>query len=139
MTNKPLPLFVVLLTLLMLAQGCASGRKYSWGGYDTELYRHYKHPQDREAHLERLKEILDNAETEDRVPPGLYAEYGYCLYEFGSIDEAVLYFEKEKAKWPESNVLMEKMIRNARRQQENNRRSSRSSSMDASKGQEASK
>lgn len=132
MGKTSLSLLVSLAVLILLAQGCASGRKYSWGRYDTELYRHYKNPQDREAHLERLKEIMEKAETEDRVPPGLYAEYGYCLYELGSIDEAIPYFEKERAKWPESNVLMEKMIRNARRQQENLQRSS---SMRSSPGQ----
>lgn len=136
MAKTPLPLFVAFVMLLMLAQGCASSRKYAWGGYDADLYSHYKHPQDKEAHLEHLQEYINGAEAEDRVPPGLYAEYGYCLYEFGNIDEAVLYFEKEKTKWPESNVLMEKMIRNARRQQENLRRPS---SMDSSQVQEETK
>ena len=136
MAKRTLPLFVAFVMLLMLAQGCAPSRKYAWGEYDTDLYSHYKHPQDREAHLEHLQEYVNTAEAEDRVPPGLYAEYGYCLYELGNIDEAVSYFEKEKAKWPESNVLMEKMIRNARRQQENLRRPS---SMDSSQGQEETK
>jgi hypothetical protein len=88
------------------------------------MYVHYKKPQDREAHLERLKEIVINAEAENRIPPGLYAEYGYALFESGNTKEAITYFEKEKAKWPESNVLMEKMIRNAKRQQENLEKSS---------------
>jgi hypothetical protein len=136
MAKRTLPLFVAFVMLLMLAQGCAPSRKYAWGGYAADLYSHYKNPQDMEAHLERLQEYVNNAEAEDRVPPGLYAEYGYCLYELGNIDEAVLYFEKEKAKWPESNVLMEKMIRNARRQQENLRRPS---SMDSSQEQEETK
>jgi hypothetical protein len=48
----------------------------------------------------------------------LYAEYGFALYEAGRIDEAVIYFRKEKEKWPESAVIMDKMIRNARRQEE---------------------
>ena len=40
------------------------------------------------------------------------------LYETGNISEAIINFEKEKAKWPESKILMEKMIRNAKRQEE---------------------
>jgi len=88
------------------------------------LYRHYKNPQDKAKNLDKLKEILEVAEREDRVPPGLYAEYGYALYETGNISEAIINFEKEKAKWPESNILMEKMIRNAKKQEENLRKSS---------------
>jgi hypothetical protein len=88
------------------------------------LYRHYKDPQDKAKNLENLKEIIENAEKEDRVPPGLYAEYGYALYETGIISEAIVNFEKEKAKWPESNILMEKMIRNVKRQEENHKKSS---------------
>ena len=124
MAKRSILLFAVCFLMFTLAQGCASGRKYAWGKYDTDLYYHYKKPQDREGHMERLKEIVDNAEADNRVPPGLYAEYGYCLYETGNIDEAVIYFEREKGKWPESNVLMEKMVRNARRQQESLKRSS---------------
>lgn len=126
MAKRSILLFALCLFMITLAQGCASSRKYAWGKYDTDLYYHYKKPQDREGHIERLREIVENAEAEDQVPPGLYAEYGYCLYEMGNNDEAVIYFEKEKAKWPESNVLMEKMVRNARRQQENLNKSSSS-------------
>ena len=109
---------------------------YAWGKYDTTLYQHYKSPQEKEAHLERLAEILKNAEAKDMVPPGLFAEYGYALYEIGKIPGAIIYFEKEKAKWPESNVLMTKMINNAKRQQEIPKKSSVSTSVG---GQETSK
>lgn len=119
MAKKSVSLFASFILLLLLAQGCASTRKYAWGNYDSTLYTHYKKPQDKEAYLEHLKEIVNNAEVENRIPPGLYAEYGYALFESGNTIEAITYFEKEKAKWPESNILMEKMIRNVKRQQEN--------------------
>ena len=118
MARKGILLLAASLMLLSLAQGCAPSRKYAWGNYDSTLFVHYKKPQEREAHLERLKQVLENAEAEDRVPPGLYAEYGYALFENGNLKEAIGYFEKEQAKWPEANVFMEKMIRNAKRQQE---------------------
>lgn len=113
MFRDALLLSCVLVLLLASAYGCAPSRKYAWGSYDTALYSHYKNSQEKEAHLERLTEIVQNAEAEDKVPPGLYAEYGYVLYEFDNIPQAIIYFEKEKAKWPESAVLMQKMIRNA--------------------------
>ena len=93
---------------------------YSWGNYDDCLYTHYKNPQDHEKHLEKLKAMVVNAESKGggRVPPGLYAEYGYALYEAGQMDEALMYFGKEKEKWPESAVVMDKMVRNVKRQEE---------------------
>jgi len=47
------------------------------------------------------------------VPPGIYAEYGFALYEKGNFPDAIKFFKLESDKWPESRVLMAKMIRNA--------------------------
>lgn len=118
MRGKTVLLSLALVFLVGVLQSCGPSRKYGWGKYDSSLYAHYKNPQDKEAYLERLGEIVRNAEAQDTVPPGLFAEYGYALYESGRIPEAIAHFEKERAKWPESNTLMEKMIRNARRHQE---------------------
>ena len=124
MTHKIFSIIFTVILMFLFLQGCASNRKYAWGNYDSTLYRHYKDPQDKANNLEKLKEIIEIGEKEDRVPPGLYAEYGYALYETGNISEAIINFEKEKAKWPESKILMEKMIRNAKRQEENLKKSS---------------
>jgi hypothetical protein len=87
---------------------------YDWDGYDDALYLHYKQPQDREAWVAALKTAVLAAEQEGRrVPPGLYAEYGYALYEEGVYPQAIAYFQKEREQWPESRFFMQKMIRNA--------------------------
>lgn len=117
--KKFLP-WLALTAALLTVSGCAGNRMYAWGNYDETLYSHYKNPQDHEKHLEKLKVLVTDAETTGggKVPPGLYAEYGFALYEAGQTDEAVKYFGKEKEKWPESTVIMDKMIRNARQQKE---------------------
>ena len=46
-----------------------------------------------------------------RVAPGLYAEYGYLLMIKNEDSKAKTYFQKEKRSWPESTVLMDKMIK----------------------------
>jgi hypothetical protein len=101
----------------LAASGCAQkSALYHWGTYDESLYRHYKNPQEREAWVESLKTAILEAEQDGRrVAPGLYAEYGYALYEEGKPKDSIVYFEKEKTKWPESRPLMEKMIHNAER------------------------
>jgi len=113
----------VLLPLIAAAScaaGCAPRTAYLWGDYDSALYAHYANPQDSERYLERLGQIVQKAEVEkDKVPPGLYAEYGYALFEVGRLDEAIIYYRKEREQWEESRVFMEKMIRNTQRLKEN--------------------
>jgi len=96
--------------------GCAQNTMYRWGGYDDALYDHYKNPQKRAEFVARLSGIIQEAEaTNGKVPPGCYAEYGWALYEEGRSADAVVYFEKESKRWPESRPLMEKLIRNVAR------------------------
>ena len=102
------------------AAGCGPKTAYLWGDYDTALYDHYRNPQDAELYVERLGQIVQKAEVEkDKVPPGLYAEYGYALFEAGRLEEAITYYGKEREQWEESRVFMDKMIRNTQRLKEN--------------------
>ncbi len=108
-------LFIGLLLSISLA-GCIAQpqTRYHWENYDNKLYSHYKDPADSQQFLKDLKECIDEAEIKNKIPPGLYGEYGYALFEAGQREEAVTYFQKEAEKWPESRVIMEKMIKNAR-------------------------
>ena len=103
-----------VITFIMLmafgALGCAPSTKYHWGNYENSLYRYYKNPSQVEEMAEALAKIIEKGEQDGKVPPGLYAEYGYFLFITGNTKEAVTYFEKEKNIWPESSVLMDKMI-----------------------------
>ncbi|ACG71663.1 conserved hypothetical protein [Anaeromyxobacter sp. K] len=102
---------LVLAATAALLQGCAGRTLYRWGAYDDALYAHYKNPQDREAFVERLRVVIDEADQAgEKVPPGCYAEYGYALYEEARYEDASRYFKLEREKWPESGVLMQKMI-----------------------------
>ena len=89
--------------------------KYEWGNYDTDLYKYYAHSLTQEDLTKHLQVSIQRCEASGRlVPPGLYGEYGYLLYERGLYDEAVQFFQKEQDKWPESRMLMTKMIRNCK-------------------------
>jgi len=110
-------LLAALAVAALAASGCAGKvTTYRWGNYDEILYSHYKHPQERQAYVAGLKTIILAAQQEGKtVPPGIYAEYGYALYEEGNAPEAIKYFERERDTWPESRVFMEKLIAIARR------------------------
>lgn len=97
----------------LVLTGCTQGI-YKWNGYDDALYKYYKTPGEKEKFIERLNAIIVQGESTNSVPPGIYAEYGYVQYESGSFVEAEKYFQKEYDRWPESRVIMSKMIQNAK-------------------------
>jgi hypothetical protein len=108
---------VLALAAFAGSAGCAAPQTmYHWGEYDRRVYAYHRDPKDREAWVEGLMTIILESEAQgQRTPPGIYAEYGYALQEEGRNQEAVAYYQREKAQWPEAGVLMDKMIRNASR------------------------
>ena len=101
-------LFMVVLSSL----GCTASQ-YQWGDYEPALYNYYKNPATVEEYTEQLAQVITTGEPEGRVPPGLYAEYGYALLLQRKYDEAIAQFEREKRVWPESTRLMDIMINTA--------------------------
>ncbi len=108
---------VAMACLLAAAAGCATPTKYPWGNYDEALYSFYKNPDKHQEYVAALKTIILESERKGyTTPPGIYAEYGYALYEEGSAPQAIAYYRKEMAAWPEARTFMEKMIVAAERQ-----------------------
>jgi hypothetical protein len=106
---------LILLVVLFSITACARTTKYEWGSYDADLHKYYAHSIKQEDLARNLQVSIQQCETNGRmVPPGLYGEYGYLLYETGRYGEAAGFFQKEHDKWPESRVLMAKMIRNCK-------------------------
>ena len=99
----------------LLLSGCAAQKRYSWNGYDKKVYDFYKSPVEKDEFVKNLKDVLDESESAGNVPPGIYAEYGYALYDQGNSIQAVMYFQKEAEKWPESKFFMAKLISNAQK------------------------
>lgn len=100
---------ILLLIVALTASGCATSQ-YQWGSYEQALYRYYKNPATLDEYAEQLASVIATAEPERKVPPGIYAEYGYVLLLQGKRDEAIAHFEREKRTWPESTRLMDIMI-----------------------------
>lgn len=100
------------ITVALAVSGCTTGPKslYQWGDYQPALLSYAKNPDQTAKFAERIKASIDKGEIENRVPPGLYAEYGYALVELNRQPEALEFFAKERAKWPESSLLMTRLI-----------------------------
>lgn len=99
-------------TLALIATtACAPPHSlYDWGNYEGSLYQLMKNTSSLNQYGIALNQQIVKAEAEGKVPPGIYAEYGYFLVTTQKPREAVVWFNKEKAKWPESSILMDKMI-----------------------------
>ena len=53
-----------------------------------------------------MRNLVGSAQRREKVPPGIYAEYGFILLEMNQFKRAAYYFQQEKKLWPESKKLM---------------------------------
>lgn len=105
-------LVLTLLTAFLLT-ACVPQPMYKWGGYDQALLSAYKDPNKVEELRIRLETHITALEaSQNKVPPGLYAEVGTLYYQKGDESKARLYYTKERDTWPESSGLMNAMLQN---------------------------
>jgi len=109
--SKKLHWIMIVLFFIIYIGGCAPPTLYYWGNYEGYLYE-INMKSDPEGAFNILSEAVTTVENnqEIRLAPGLYAEYGFMLYQKGRTDEAVHYFRKESEAFPESSPLMNKLI-----------------------------
>ncbi len=110
----------VILLLAVAASlgmaGCASNRLYQWGDYEDNLYASYKDATKAEALRLKLEAHIQAMEKGgQKVAPGLYAEVGTLYLQAGQRKAALGWYQRERAAWPESAVLMTSMIQNLER------------------------
>jgi hypothetical protein len=107
--------FVSIGVAALALSACVSAppAKYTWGNYETAMYSYYKNPNSADQFMVTLAATIKKGESQNTMAPGLYAEYGYMLMLQGKSQDAVANFEKEKGKWPESTLLMDRMIKMA--------------------------
>ncbi|HLP24784.1 MAG TPA: DUF4810 domain-containing protein [Acidobacteriota bacterium] len=94
--------------------GCQTARPlYYWGNYEGSLYQAYSHPEKMpaEEQIAKLQEDLTKAAAAGlKTNPGLHAQLGYAYLHVGKPEEARKEFETEKVLFPESAVLMDRLI-----------------------------
>lgn len=107
-----------IVVLAILLSGCAGQqRMYYWGDYSETLYQSKKNPSDQSVlkHQQSLEKILEESQKNNlRVPPGVYAELGYIYFRQNKKDLAIQNFKMEKALYPESALLMDRLERAAK-------------------------
>ncbi len=110
MTRRALALILLSLGL----GGCAAGGGlYYWGGYEDSLYLRERDSSEaaREKAFGMVAETIQQAGADGKkVPPGVYADYGYLLFRQGRKGESVEAFRKEAELYPESRYFMDAVI-----------------------------
>lgn len=90
--------------------GCAPQGLFYWGAYEDALYDRYVENSGEQAQA-YLRQSMTEAEANRMpVPPGLYADYGFVLFQRGDKAGAIDYFRRERELYPESTALMDKLI-----------------------------
>lgn len=112
--------FLVIPLAALALGGCATQQSlYQWGGYESMLYDGYKDPSKMEAMKVKLQAHIAALEKSgQKVGPGLYAELGTLYLQNGVSDKAIAMYTRERDTWPESQGLMNTMIKNIERRQQ---------------------
>jgi len=114
MKNVRILLGITLLVLLLT--GCQKQGIFYWGDYSKTYYDEMKNPCEATgaAHLKTLETIIEQSKAKNlAVPPGVHAEYGFIMLKAGKTEVAIVNFEQEKALYPESRLLMDRLISSA--------------------------
>lgn len=108
---------IALPIVVAVLGGCATQRGlYDWDGYPRAWSAYYV-TEDAEAGRRAIEQaIADLLQRggEARVPPGLYADWGFVLYLRGDTERAVAAFEREAQLFPESATLMQRLAERVR-------------------------
>lgn len=107
-------LSALLAIACIVMSGCnAPKQTYYWGNYEPSTYALYSKPGklDLQTQAQLLEQDLQKGEARHLLPaPGLHAQLGYVYFQMGRLDEARRQFSTEKELFPESAVLMDRML-----------------------------
>lgn len=109
-------LFSLSLVVLGLV-GCSTSSQrplYSWGNFPQQSYLILSNSVDTspEAQIQFLEKDIEVARAKNlAIPPGLYAHVGMLYLDIQQVSRAMSYFELEKQTYPESTVLMNRLLK----------------------------
>jgi hypothetical protein len=104
---------LLLCFIVFVMSSCATTGLYDWGNYEDALFDYYHQPETKDDMVTGLLKHLEKQEAKGRTPaPGLYAEAGTFFLMDGDRAAAIELYRKESFYWPESRMVMERLIQN---------------------------
>ncbi len=111
---------IFALFLLTTLCACVSTTSlYAWGHYEDLIYSSYAQPGGLppETQILKMQEDYQKAIGSNKsVPPGWHAHLGYLYAQQGQFSDAQRELMEEKTLFPESAVMMDRLLLNLRRQ-----------------------
>lgn len=105
------------LALALGATGCVTAppTRYAWGSYEELIYVSEAKPgtlppEAQVAQMQKDREVARGANQ--KLPPGWHAQLSYLYYELGRVELAREELLAEKSEFPESTVLVDRLIAN---------------------------
>lgn len=109
--------FLALAASTLLA-GCQAPQHYHWGSYEDLVYVSFAEP-GKLSPAEQIKVMEADQQDADKhgklLPPGFHAHLGYLYSKVGNKEAARVNFEAEKRLFPESKVLVDRLLNNLAR------------------------
>lgn len=99
----------------LIAVGCAPQQHYYWGHYEDSVYVSTVDAGSLTPNkqIDILRGDAQKAAAKNQpLPPGFHAHLGMLYFQVGDMQNARVEFEAEKAQFPESGVLMDRMLGN---------------------------
>ena len=98
-----------------LLSACATNTaRFEWGGYEGALYAYAKAPDKRPGYETALENAIERGRKTNKVAPGLCAELGFAYLEDGDSRRAVVLFEEEMQRFPESRSFLTEVVARAK-------------------------
>ena len=108
---------ILVSAISLFSISCATQKQmYCWGNYSDSLYDCKKNPgaETLAKHKEVLENIIEESKKRElRIPPGVSAELGYIYAAQNNNSKAIELFNLEKQTYPESSILMDRLISQA--------------------------
>lgn len=106
---------LILTSTITLTSSCMTTQTlYSWYDYEDATYQYNKkHTEELKVKvLEEYTKVIEKQKGQrNTVPPGMYAEYGYMLYQTGKREEGLKFLKKEIALYPESEKYISRIVK----------------------------
>ena len=110
-------IFLLMSGLVSLSLvGCATAPKslYSWGEFPQQTYLTLSLPEKAtpQDQVLKLEKDIEKAKAKNlAIPPGMYAHLGLQYLNMNDAPRAIQYFELERQVYPESTVLMDRLLK----------------------------
>lgn len=104
---------LAILATVLLA-GCASRQQplYYWGGYESQVYSHFKDEKGPEEQIQALEEVREQARSKgEPLPPGFQAHLAMLYGQTGRSERLVEQLEAEKKQFPESSTFVDFLLK----------------------------